>query len=235
MHPHLAEGERLELLPRAGAAQHGAHAGQQLAQREGLGDVVVGAELEAAHAVDLLAPRGEHDHRHVHAATAELAAHVPARSSGIIDVEQHEIGRLAQRAGQPLLAARRRQRLVALEPEVVLQSAHDRRLVVHDQDARHSHSAARGSHSVKRLPSSRRALHAHAAAVGLGDVPDERQADSTAPASLRLAPPDPVELVEDPRRASAGAMPTPRSATLSAIPSPSRCTSTAICGRRRST
>src|SRR3990170_7095010 len=42
------------------------------------------------------------------------------------------------------------------------------------------------------------ALHGHTAAVGLGDVLDEGQADPAAAAALRLAPPHPVELLEDP-------------------------------------
>src|SRR6185369_8804816 len=41
-HPHVAEGELLELLPRPGAPQHGADPREQLPQAEGLGDVVIG-------------------------------------------------------------------------------------------------------------------------------------------------------------------------------------------------
>ena len=81
VHAHVAERELLELLARAGPAQHRPHAGQQLAQRERLGHVVVGAQLEAAHAIDLLAARGEHDDRHVDARGAQLAAHVPAATA----------------------------------------------------------------------------------------------------------------------------------------------------------
>ena len=45
------------------AAQQRARAGQQLAHAERLGQVVVGADLQAQHAVDLLGPRGEHQDR----------------------------------------------------------------------------------------------------------------------------------------------------------------------------
>src|SRR2546427_681582 len=41
VHPHVAERELLELLPRAGPAEHGPDARHQLAQAERLGDVVV--------------------------------------------------------------------------------------------------------------------------------------------------------------------------------------------------
>src|SRR2546427_7897446 len=47
----------------AGAAQDGLDAGQQLADGKRFGDVIVGAELEADDLVDLLAARGQHDHR----------------------------------------------------------------------------------------------------------------------------------------------------------------------------
>ena len=51
----------VELAP----AQQRAHAAHELGDRERLGDVVVGAELEAEHAVDLGVARRQHDDRHV--------------------------------------------------------------------------------------------------------------------------------------------------------------------------
>jgi len=62
-----AEGELFEPIARSGAAQDRPDPGEQLAQREGLGHVVVGSELKPADAVDFLAPRGEHDDGHVEA------------------------------------------------------------------------------------------------------------------------------------------------------------------------
>src|SRR5262249_37013240 len=63
--PRVAERELLELLPRPRAPQHRADTGQKLTEAEGLGHVVVGAQLEPAHAIDLLAARGEHDHGNI--------------------------------------------------------------------------------------------------------------------------------------------------------------------------
>ena len=54
---------RFATRPRLGAPQERADPRQQLRHRERLGDVVVGAGREAAHAVALLAARGQHDDR----------------------------------------------------------------------------------------------------------------------------------------------------------------------------
>ena len=55
------------------AAQHRLDAPEELAWVEGLGDIVVGAELEPDDAVDVLAARRQHDDRQLRAA-AQLAA-----------------------------------------------------------------------------------------------------------------------------------------------------------------
>ena len=58
----VGEGVAREALHLAvGAPQHGLHARQQLADRERLGHVVVGAELEPEELVDLVVPAGEHE------------------------------------------------------------------------------------------------------------------------------------------------------------------------------
>src|SRR5918994_3491845 len=46
-----------------GSPENRSHPGHDLTRGEGLGDVVVGAQLEAHDAVGLLASGGEHDHR----------------------------------------------------------------------------------------------------------------------------------------------------------------------------
>ena len=67
------------------AAQHARDAREQLHQRERLGHVVVGAELEAAHAIELRAARRKHDHRHP-------ARRAFARADPPADLEAIEIG-----------------------------------------------------------------------------------------------------------------------------------------------
>ncbi len=67
IHSNPSEIDRAHGCPRLrllfGPPQQGADAGLELAQAEGLGDVIVGAELEAEHLVQLAVPRGEHQDR----------------------------------------------------------------------------------------------------------------------------------------------------------------------------
>ncbi len=63
----------------------------ELAGRERLDDVVVGAELEADDPVDLLAASGQHDDRHVRG-LAHLPAEVPPVTVGQHHVEQDHVG-----------------------------------------------------------------------------------------------------------------------------------------------
>ena len=72
----------------ASVAQYGPHTRQKLAKAERLGDVVIGAELEPDHPVDLVASLiGDDDHRDI-GARPDLAQQVepvswPSRSSRI--------------------------------------------------------------------------------------------------------------------------------------------------------
>ena len=74
-----------------GAAQHRLHPRDELGGRERLGEVVVGAELEAEHAVDLAVAGGEEDHRD-RRRLAEPAAHLEPVDVGQADVEHDQSG-----------------------------------------------------------------------------------------------------------------------------------------------
>ena len=115
------------------AAQHRLHAAAELAHREGLSDVVVGAQLEAEHLVDLLGLRGEHDDRH-RRARADLAADVEAVDLGHHHVEHHEVEVVLAQAFERLTAVERAHHVVALLAERVGQQLLNRELVVHEQD-----------------------------------------------------------------------------------------------------
>src|SRR6266581_4841908 len=80
------------------ATQHRVHAGEDLANREWLGDVVVGAKLETDDLVDLGVLGRDDDDRHA-AALAKRAAEVEAAHPRQHQVEQHEVrSRGARRA-----------------------------------------------------------------------------------------------------------------------------------------
>jgi hypothetical protein len=135
--PGVTEGEGLDLAPGTGSAEHRADPREELAQAEGLGDVVVGAYLEPAHLVRLLAARGEHDDGDVETTLAQGAAHVPAAQPGHHQVEHDEVGRLRGGEGERALTVARGEGLISLEAEIVLEASHHLGLVVHDEDAWH--------------------------------------------------------------------------------------------------
>src|SRR6185436_5029070 len=116
------------------SAEHGPDPAQQLAQAEGLGHVVVGAELEADDLVDLLVARGEHQDRRLHARGAQAAKHLEAVHPRQPDVEQHQVRRTFRGDVQALLAGAGEGHLVAFLLERVLDAPSDGVLVLDDQD-----------------------------------------------------------------------------------------------------
>ena len=73
-----------------GAPEHGLDAQDQLAHAEGLDHVVVGAQLEEDHAVDLVTASRDHDDRHGGPLAQLLAHHAPVHVRQA-EVEQHEV------------------------------------------------------------------------------------------------------------------------------------------------
>jgi hypothetical protein len=69
--------------------QHDPDARHQLARGKRLGDVVIGADFQADDAVDLVAARGQENHRHVRE-LAQLAAYFEAVHVGQADVEHNQ-------------------------------------------------------------------------------------------------------------------------------------------------
>jgi hypothetical protein len=118
------------------AAEHGPDPGHQLAGRVRLGHVVVGAELQPDHLVDLAVLGGQHDHRDL-AAGADLPADLGTGQARQHQVEQHQVGaipvELLQRGG-PVVGDRD---LVALSAQQVGQRVAERLLVLHYQDPGH--------------------------------------------------------------------------------------------------
>jgi hypothetical protein len=106
----------------------------QLAQPERLRQVVVRAELEPDHLVDLVVARRQHQHRCLRAGCPEPAQDLEPVHARQPDVEHDEVRRLVGREVEPFLAALRDRHLVALLLQGVLDPAGDRELVLDDQD-----------------------------------------------------------------------------------------------------
>ncbi|PXV70378.1 uncharacterized protein DUF4382 [Sinimarinibacterium flocculans] len=94
-------------------AQHREDACDQFAQVAGLGDVVVGADLEPDDAVHVVALGGEHDHRHAAAQLAQAAAQADA-----VLVRQHQIehDQVVAAALQAAARSRGRAGTIAVDP-----------------------------------------------------------------------------------------------------------------------
>lgn len=95
------------------------HPGQKLAQVEGLGQVVVGAELETYDPVDLIpAVAGDDDHRHVRA-RSDLPQHVEPILESEPKVQDHNVDFLRAKLSEHLSATGRQQRPDVVVDEVV--------------------------------------------------------------------------------------------------------------------
>ena len=73
------------------AAQHGAHAGQQFADLEGLEDVVIGAGVQSGDAVVQGVAGGDDEHRQGGGLAADAAQYLQAVAAGQAEVQQDEV------------------------------------------------------------------------------------------------------------------------------------------------
>ena len=94
---------------RGAAAKHGPDAGEQFGQAEGLGEVVVGPDIETDHAVELSVPGGQDDDSPGIAVLARPATHLEPVDVGQSEVEQEKVDRAAcetlecgESVGEPL-------------------------------------------------------------------------------------------------------------------------------------
>ena len=118
-------------------AQQRLHPGLQLAHAEGLGEVVVAADLQTDDLVEFGVPRREEQHGHV-AFGAQAAAHLVAVDAGEHHVEHDQVERAR---ASPERAPRRRwmpRDVVALLLQVVRDELGDGVFVVDDEDVRRS-------------------------------------------------------------------------------------------------
>ncbi len=140
--------------------QEGLDAAHELAQPEGLGQVVVRPELEPDHLVDLVIAGGQHEDRHLGACRADTAEDLESIDPGQPHVQDHEVRRLVRGDLESLFAGARDRDLVALLLEGVLDPPRDGVLVLDDQDGGchagmlHRHRAGAGSGLMGPVPPS---------------------------------------------------------------------------------
>ena len=110
------------------------HAGEQLADGEGLADIVVGAAVEGGDLVALLPSRGEHDDGH-RGPLAKPREDTEAVEVGQAQVENDEVWLAGRRLDQTVLAVARLEEAVAMARERGAEEAPDLWLVL-DEDHR---------------------------------------------------------------------------------------------------
>ncbi len=93
-----AEAQHVGRRPGRAAAEHDPDARQELTRLEGLGDVILGADLKPDHLVHRIALRRQHDHRRLGGRCrqgSDPPEDIEAVAVGQHQVEEHEVGRLA--------------------------------------------------------------------------------------------------------------------------------------------
>ena len=110
---------------RLGAAEDGAHPGDELVHAEGLGHVVVRPGVEAADLVGLLRARGEHQDGDERVDAPQLLAHGVAVHVREHQIQDDGVGTLAPRQGDAILPLPGRDDPEALELQRVAEPHHD--------------------------------------------------------------------------------------------------------------
>ena len=119
---------------KAGASpQQRAHAREQLLLSERLGNIVIGADLQADDPIHLLAARAHDDDRHL-ALGAQCAAQVQPVGARKHDVEQHEIDGIPVERSPHLAAVTHAHHAVAVLAQCAQHQGSHALIIFHDQD-----------------------------------------------------------------------------------------------------
>ena len=125
------------------AAQDGAQSRGEFARRAGLGDVIVGAELQTQDAVDIVSAGGEHQNRNG-ASRTKPAQDFDARHARHHHVQHDDVMSPAQRLADRHFAVVRQRGLEPVLTQIVSQQGAEFDIVVDEQDAwRHGRSRGR--------------------------------------------------------------------------------------------
>src|SRR5688500_12590084 len=103
------------------STEHSPHPREQLVVDEWLDDIVVASPVEPAHAVDRVAPRGDHDDREAAIPVSQSAADIEAGAVRENGLEQDEIGALALDELEGVDCACGGEDLEAVVPELLLE------------------------------------------------------------------------------------------------------------------
>src|SRR5579862_2483027 len=117
------------------AAQQDLDAGQQFCGFKGLGDVVVGAQLEAHNLVDCVIAHGEDQDGGGHPGAANVATDVEPAFPGKVDIEDDEVKRLVGGSLNGLDSVRCGLHNISLCAQAIAQSSAQGFFVFHDKDA----------------------------------------------------------------------------------------------------
>ena len=108
---------------------------QQLIEVEGLGDVVVGAAVQAVDDVLLLTERGQQDHRQLGPAGTDGLEDLEPRALGQAEIEEHELEVAGEGEPLALLSIARQRHREALGLERSLEEFGDSAFIFDDEDA----------------------------------------------------------------------------------------------------
>ena len=115
-------------------ADMGLDPGHQLPDGEGLGDVVVRAQVQAQNFVLLLLPGGDNQHRGVFPLVPEELAHLKAVHLRQHEVQQDQVGTLLQGQAEAGDAVKGLQGIIAFFAQVKAEDVHNIFLVLDDED-----------------------------------------------------------------------------------------------------
>jgi hypothetical protein len=116
------------------SAENRADASDQFTNAEGLGDVIIGAGIEAPDFIDLLASRREDDDRDKRIETTEFFANLEAVRVGQHQIEEHGFGFFLLGEQHAACASARRHHGKPFELECIRQAQDDVRFVFDDED-----------------------------------------------------------------------------------------------------
>ena len=131
-------------------AQQGGDPRHQFTDSKGLGDVVVGPEIQAPDHLGFFTQSRQHDHGYLEPVGTDPATNLMTRQTRQHEIQQHQIGPQSPRQFQPLVTIARRAHLIARALKIVAQAEEDRGVILDHQNEFRFHGNVR-SHRSRRI------------------------------------------------------------------------------------